>query len=256
MFGLLETNPPVNVPEAEYKRLLGYPKSHELGARPRELAEWARQWFSENGRPWIYVRQMDKLELKNGKLRITGVEFSSRQLHDQFVESQAGSAMLVAVSAGEQCEEKARQLWQESKPDEYFFLEIFGSAVVEHLVTVASGRICSWADANKMAALPHYSPGYSGWDIADQIKLWDLIRQNGAGHLVGRLEVLETGMVRPKKSLLTVIGMTQHLGQARRLARLTPCETCSLPDCGYRRGRFKQPLPRIENGSVLQVNGF
>ena len=256
MFELFETNPPVNVQESEYKRLLGYPKNHALDGRPRELADWARQWFSENGKPWFYARQLDALELKSGGLRIAGTEFSSKQLHDQFVEAQADSAMLVAVSAGSECEEKARQLWQESKPDEYFFMEIFGSAVVEHLVTVASGRICGWADANKMAALPHYSPGYSGWDIADQIKLWNLIRQDGTRQFDGKLEVMETGMLRPKKSLLAVFGVTHNLEKARKLAKLIPCENCSLPGCAYRRGPYKHAPPQIEDVRFLQANGF
>ena len=186
----------------------------------RELADAARQWYAENGRPWFYARQINALELADGKLRVGGTEFSSQQLHDQFVEAQADSAVLVAVSAGKECEERAQQLWQEGKPDEYFFLEMFGSAVVEHLVTVASGHICGWADRHGAAALPHYSPGYSGWDISDQIKLWNLIRQNGARHFDGRLDVLETGMFRPKKSLLAVFGITRHLEKARSLARI------------------------------------
>jgi hypothetical protein len=256
MFELFETNPPVNVQEVEYKRLLGYPKNHALDGHPRELADWARDWFSKNGKPWFYARQLDALELKNDKLRIAGTEFSSKQLHDQFVEAQADSAMLIAVSAGKECEEKARQLWQESKPDEYFFMEIFGSAVVEHLVTIASGRICGWVDANKMAALPHYSPGYSGWDISDQIKLWNLIRQNGAHHFDGKLEVMETGMLRPKKSLLAVFGITRNLEKARKLVKLIPCENCSLPSCDYRRGPYKHTLPQIEDVRSLQTNGF
>lgn len=256
MFDLFETNPPVNVSESEYHRLLGYPKNHGLEGRPRELADWARQWFSENGQPWFYARQLDALELKEGRLQIAGTEFSSGPLHDQLVEAQADSAMLVAVSAGKQCEEKARQLWQESKPDEYFFLEMFGSAVVEHLVSVASGRICGWADAHQRAALPHYSPGYSGWDVSDQIKLWNLIRQSGGQQLDGRLEVMETGMLRPKKSLLAVIGITRNLDKARKLAKLIPCENCSLPGCAYRRGPYQRARGSVEDVRFLQANGF
>jgi hypothetical protein len=251
MLELIETNPPVNVQESEYKRLLGYPKNHTLDGRPRELADWARQWFSENGKPWFYTRQINALELKNEKLRIAGTEFSSKQLHDQFVEAQADNAVLVAVSAGRECEEHARQLWRESKPDEYFFMEMFGSAVVEHLVTVASGRICGWADQNGMAALPHYSPGYSGWDISDQIKLWNLIRQNGAAHFDGKLEVMESGMLQPKKSLLGVFGVTRHLDKVRNLATLIPCENCSLPVCQYRRTPYRHAPPQLEDVRAL-----
>ena len=130
MLELFETNPNVNVREAEYQRLLGLPKNYSMPGRMRELADAARRWYAEKGRPWFYVRQTNALELADGKLRVGGTEFSSRQLHDQFAEAQADSAVLVAVSAGRECEERAQQLWRESKPDEYFFLEMYGSAVV------------------------------------------------------------------------------------------------------------------------------
>ena len=105
------------------------------------------------------------------------MEFSSKKLREILFEADAHTALLVAVSAGKECEEQARALWNEGKPDEYFFLETYGSAVVEQLITSASGRICAWADENQMAALPHFSPGYSGWDIAEQVPLWRLFRQ-------------------------------------------------------------------------------
>ena len=252
MFELIETNPPLDVQDAEYQRLLGYPKNHVLAGRPRELADAARKWFAENGLPWIYAREIGALELREGKLHIAGNEFSSRQLHDSFSGAQAHSAVLVVVSAGKECEEMAQRLWRESKPDEYFFMEMFGSAVVEHLVALANGRICGWADANAMVALPHYSPGYSGWDIADQIKLWNLIRQNNGGGFPGELDVLESGMLRPKKSLLAVVGVTRNLEMARRFAKLIPCENCSLPGCQYRRAPYLHAPPQIEDIRRLQ----
>ncbi|MGA9779202.1 MAG: hypothetical protein ACLPRE_07250 [Limisphaerales bacterium] len=251
MLELFETNPNVNVQEAEYQRLLGLPKSYSIQGRTRELMDATRRWYAGNGRPWFYACELNTLELTGNKLRVGGTEFSSKQLHDQFAEAQADSTVLVTVSAGRECEEHAQQLWRESKPDEYFFLEMYGSAVVEHLVTMASGHICGWADQRGAAALPHYSPGYSGWDISDQIKLWNLLRQNGARHFDGRIEVLETGMLRPKKSLLAVIGITRNLEKARGLARLIPCENCSLPDCQYRRAPYQRPPQQIEDVRAL-----
>ena len=255
MFELTETNPPVDVPEFEYRRLLGYPGNHVLAGRARELAEAARKWFAENGRPWIHARETDTLELQDGKLLLAGTAFSSRQLHDSMAASQAHRAVLVAVSAGKECEEYARRLWLESKPDEYFFMEMFGSAVVEQLMTVANGRICGWADAHGMVALPHYSPGYSGWDVADQIKLWQLVRSNHGPDFPGELEVMESGMLRPKKSLLAVVGVTRRLETGRRFAKLVPCNNCSLPRCQYRRAPYRQALPQVEDIHQLQNSG-
>lgn len=247
MFELFETNPAVSVLESEYQRLLGLPKNYLMNGHMRELAGATRQWYAENGHPWFYALETNHLKLADDKLYIGGTAFSSRQLHDQFAEAQADRAVLVAVSAGRECEEHAQQLWRESKPDEYFFMEMFGAAVVEHLVAVASGHICGWADDDGSAALPHYSPGYSGWDISDQVKLWNIIREGGAVHLEGSLDVLETGMLWPKKSLLAVIGITHNLEKARGLTKLVPCENCSLSNCPYRRAPYQRPPQQIED---------
>lgn len=251
MLELTDNHPDTAVQESEYTRLLGYPKRHVLKERSRELADQANQWYAANGRPWIYARQVNAVELTGGTVRLDGTDFTSKRLHDQFARAQSDGAVLAAVSAGPECEEHARQLWQEGKPDEYFFLEIFGSTVVEHLITVASGHICGWADQQGLAVLPHYSPGYSGWDISDQVKLWQLLRESGTRHVNGRLDVLETGMLRPKKSQLAVFGITRHLEKVRDLARLIPCENCSLPKCRYRRAPYRHAPPQLEEVRAL-----
>ena len=246
MFSLIDTKPLVEIQETEYQRLLGYPKNYLLEGRARELTDEAQAWFSSHGRPWICARELASVDLQNGAARIDGTEFSSKKLREIMFEAGAHSALLVAVSAGKECEEHARALWNEGRPDEYFFVETYGSAVVEQLITVASGRICAWADKNQMAALPHFSPGYSGWDIAEQLPLWSLFQKNFNGEFPGELEVLDSGMLRPKKSLLAVIGLTRDLEKARQFQKLIPCENCSLPDCRYRRRPYRrsgQPLP-------------
>jgi len=255
MLELIDTNPNVNVQESEYKRLLGFPAQYELTARTKELADWARQWYAEHGRPWIYALQMDGLALADGHVRINGVTFSSRRLSEQLAEAQADNAVVVAVSAGRQCEEKALQLWKEEKPDEYFFLEVYGSAVVEHLIASAAYRICDWADQHRLGVLPHYSPGYPGWDITDQDKILGLIRQQKKYEFPEEIRVMDTGMLRPKKSQLALFGITPHLERVERVTRLVPCEKCSLSSCQYRRVPYRRSLPQIENVLRLQPSG-
>lgn len=254
MFKFTDKRPPLNVQDAEYLRLLGFPKHHVPGERARELMEWTRQWYAEHGRPWIFARGAGGLRITDNKIGLGDTEFCSERLQAQLVAAEAHDAMLVAVSAGKECEEKARQCWQEGKPDEYFFLEMYGSAVVEHLVTHAAGRICAWADQNGMAALPHYSPGYSGWPISDQPKLWSIIRGNNGSPFPAELDVMETGMLRPKKSLLTVFGLTRHPEKVQPGSRLVPCENCSLPNCQYRRAPYRYFMPQPETVGRPQVD--
>jgi hypothetical protein len=232
-----EPAPPVRVETAEYTRLLGFPRGHVLDGRALELAEWARCWYADHGRPWVYVRESHELEIEPDAIRVDGVRFHSDRLRQTLDRAGAHSVVLVAVSAGPEIEQQAHRAWLEEKPDEYFFLEMFGSAVVEHLTTMSGARLCSWADGEAMAVLPHYSPGYPEWDIVEQEALFGLL---AGGIRPGGLEVLESGMLRPKKSLLGVFGITRHTDRVSRLSGLVPCENCSFAPCQFRRAPYKR----------------
>jgi hypothetical protein len=240
MLEWIDPSPQVNVEEAEYKRLLGFPRAHVMEGLSQERADQARNWYVQNGRPWIYARQVQSLDITNGSILLDGVPFSSKRLQQSWVQAGADSAVLVAVSAGQELEQQAARAWAEQKPDEYFFLEVFGSAVVEHLITSIGARLCAWADGQSVAVLPHASPGYASWDIGQQIHLFDLIQRGRTGELPGPLEVLDSGMPRPKKSLLAVFGLTRHLDRVARLTDLVPCTNCSYAPCRFRRAPYRR----------------
>ena len=239
--------PEVNVQPAEYARLLGYPRGHQLEGRACELAEWAREWYASHGRPWFYARQADSFEIRGDSIYIDGVLFTSKRLTSTLREAGAHSVILVAVGAGIEAEEESRRRWHDEKPDEYFFLEIYGSAVVEHLTTATGSRLCDWAERNGMAVLPHYSPGYPEWDVAEQPRLLELMKRTRNERFPSPVEVFETGMLRPKKTLLAVFGLTRNVDRLQRLTSLVPCESCSFGPCQYRRAPYKRaPRPTGE----------
>ena len=225
MMELVDTSPAIHVAAAEYHRLLGYPPGRELSERALELEAETRAWYAAHGRPWLYARESADLKMSGAAMEIEGVPFSVQPF------APAEGAILVAVGAGPELEEQAQHLWTEGKPDEYFFLQVFGAAVVEHLMALAGRRLCEWAENRQLAVLPHRSPGYPGWDIADQASLLQLIRP----HLPYPLEVLESGALRPTKSQLAVFGLTAALNDTRRLTGRAPCESCTLPACQFRR---------------------
>ena len=196
----------VHVQNAEYFRLLGYPRGKQPEGRAAELSAWAREWYSRHGHPWTYSREAP-LPPRN---------------------------FLVAVSAGPELEEEANRCWRDGHPDEYFFLETYGSAVVEHLTMAAGAELCEWADPLGLAVLPHHSPGYPGFDIAEQFRLMEQIQP-----LPYTLEVLPSGMLRPKKSQLSVFPIVPKTGATPRLADLVPCTHCSYTPCQFRRVQYR-----------------
>lgn len=243
-FAMATGLPQVKVRPEEYIRLLGYPRGRVLEGRAEELANLAEDWYAANGKPWLYARQAN-LEISGDSIFIDGVPFTSRRLRRTLEEAKAESVVLVAVGAGREIEEEAIKRWEEEKPDEYFFLEIYGSAIVEELSTLAGAKICEWAEQRGMAALPHYSPGYAEWDVSEQPRLLSLMKegeqnQDESEPFAFELESLDSGMLRPRKSLLAVFGLTSHTEQLRRLTELVPCENCSFSPCRYRRAAYRR----------------
>lgn len=239
--------PTVDVSPFEYQRLLGYPRDFVLKERALELAASSRAWYAEHGRPWVYARPAESLDLADGAVCIDGEPFVSERLHETLSQANAESVIVVAVSAGPELERQSQLLWEEEKPDEFFFLDVFGSAVVEHLLTMKGAELCAWAETRGEAILPHYSPGYPEWDVAQQPQLLNLICRNGRQRLPGVVEAMESGMLRPKKSLLAIFGLTQQRDRVARLTELSPCESCSYLPCRYRRApylRATRPLDR------------
>jgi hypothetical protein len=109
-------------------------------------------------------------------------------------------------------------------------------------------RLCGWAESRQMAVLPHYSPGYPEWDIVEQRQLLELL--TGRQALPSSMDAMDSGALRPKKSLLAAFGVTRHTDRLRRLTELVPCENCSLGGCQYRR----VPYRRAQEAAALETD--
>ena len=239
MIEFTDLRPDVAVAEAEYTRLLGYPPVWALDGRAAELAGQARAWYARHGRPWVYVRQADTMEVSASSVRIDGVAFTAGRLRTMLHRADAHQVVMVAVGAGPELEARAAGLWRDEKPDEYFFLDVYGAAVVEHLITAVGARLCEWAAQHALAVLPHDSPGYPGWNVGEQARLLELLTNTHDGQAwSGALEALDSGALRPTKSQLAVFGLTRHADRLDGRGGTIPCVECPLEPCTYRRAPY------------------
>jgi hypothetical protein len=234
----------VGVPRDEYVRLLGYPRGWQLEERAEELVAEAVAWYASHGRPWIYGRLACQIPQASHEdaILLDGAAYVSSRLRRALDRGGADEAALVAVSAGPELEEEAQRRWRDARPDEYYFLEAYGAAVVERLLVLAQAQICAWAEGQSLAVLPHVSPGYGDWEVGDQRRLLASLRSGGAAWPCD-FECLDSGMLRPKKSQLAVFPLTHEVESARRQSQLSPCRQCALADCQFRRMQYKSPPP-------------
>jgi hypothetical protein len=248
----LNQQPEINVLQTEYQRLLGVPATLELSGLMKERSDAARAWFAEHGRSWVYTREATELRMEDEKIWVDTVDLRSPELYKRLEKAEAHSVVVAAVSAGPEVVAEAQRLWEDGRPDEYFFLIVYASAVVEHLTTMTGARLCAWADQQGMAVLPHYSPGYPGWDLSDQAPLWSLIQKDAGSNLPVELEVMGSGMLRPGKSQLSAFGITRRTDLVKNLVGLIPCEGCPLHGCQYRRAPYQMPAEMAESTKVVR----
>lgn len=218
------------LPEESYAALLGYPEGILPDGRAEALARASRQWCEEHAAPWAYAAGVaierttpDRVDLASGP------SLSSARLAGRLAEIGADRLIVAVVTAGAEVDAAAAEHWREERPDEGYFLDRFGAALAIRLGAWAAEHLRAVAQGAGLDLGPGYSPGYDGWDLADQVRVARLLPDPP-----GALEVLESGMIDPKNSLLAVFGATDRPRAAERQWQRHRCSWCSLSGCGLR----------------------
>lgn len=222
------------VAPADYQRLLGLPSHRTIEGLLAERAAWAREWYAQHGQPFLQATRHAIVELGEDSVRLEADHrFSSRTLAERLRRWGAHAMLGLAASAGAAIDEACAQLWQDGKPDEAYFLERFGVAVVERLIFSATLGHCRQASGSGETIMPHLSPGCGSWDLGEQRLLWDAIFPAGA---LGPIRLLDSGGLEPKNSILAAAGVTHQTVNA---APADACRACDLPRCAFRRAAFR-----------------
>ena len=106
-------------------------------------------------------------------------------------------------------------------------LDSVGSAATEHLAESANDRLCQLAIPVGLKVTNRISPGYAGWNVADQRALFTLCPGEPAG-----VSLNEFCFMTPTKSISFMVG----IGPDVRVDHyFTQCRRCWMRDCDYRR---------------------
>jgi hypothetical protein len=142
------------------------------------------------------------------------------------------AVIAVATSAGHWVDEKVQSQWEE-RPDLAFVLDRLAATVVRELLQTMTLEFCKTAEQSGLRLLPPYSPGYKGWDLADQHTLLALIRGSGRGPSPDELSLLHSGMIQPKNAQLSLFALS-HDVVGKRPRDFHPCHSCDLRGCQFR----------------------
>ena len=221
---------------AEHARLLGYPDRRIPAGPVRRRAGESRDWYARNGQPWAFASVVRIRRIADSEVRLAnGERFAAPALARRLARTEASALVVVAVSAGVAVDRRSRRLWLSRRPDEAYLLDRFAAAVVEHLAADAGSRLRRLARDRGLGLLPGIGPGHEGWDVGQQARVARCLTGVGGAPPPRTFQVLASGMIRPKSSLLAVFGLTSRTDLADTAWRRRPCGWCSAAACGFRR---------------------
>ncbi len=217
----------------ELNRVLGMPRERELEGDLADRAAGARAWYAAHGTPYVRVYRYDLADIVfEGVTLSNGQRLAGERLAEHLRRYDAHAIAAIAVSAGVEVDDASADAWQEDRPDEGYFLERFGVAVVERLLFRTTLDFCQQSELAGETLTPHLSPGCGRWELAQQHVLYTMLFPEAER---GPITLLESGGLVPKNSLLAVAGITRG---AVAHSRTDACRSCSLARCGFRRAPY------------------
>jgi hypothetical protein len=136
------------------------------------------------------------------------------------------SAALCLVTIGGALEAAVETDKQRGDLSRALILDTYGSAAAEACADAAENFIREEAAAKGVRCSLRFSPGYSGWDVAEQRWILPALE----GETLG-VTLTEGCMMVPRKSITFAVTIGENPVEMRHA---TSCEVCGLLNCRYR----------------------
>jgi hypothetical protein len=134
------------------------------------------------------------------------------------------SIAIFLCTAGEEIGSRSRKAMKERDFLKGYIYDVVGSEIVESVADILQAEIeLAVLDSGKKIT-NRYSPGYCGWDVDDQHKLFELVPDNYCG-----IRLTPSALMDPVKSISGIIGIGKNV-------KYNPytCLMCDQNDCVYR----------------------
>ena len=157
-------------------------------------------------------------KVSSGRVRLGDVEFLTGAIIGSYLEGMTSACVFVST-AGREFEAAVRDLAAKSDIVADFIADSIGSVLAE----MAVGRLEKDLGFDSGLSLP-YSPGYCGWDVREQQKLFSLFPSEPCG-----IRLSESSLMTPEKSVSGFFAMGENLKR-----QPYHCEICQNKKC-YKR---------------------
>jgi hypothetical protein len=165
-----------------------------------------------------------RVSVPDGVLFCGDVEFAVERM----IASQLRDCTAVAVftvTAGAELERWSKERTDDEDILTGYILDVIGSEVAECAVQWLEEKLDAFLRPQALGSTTRYSPGYCGWNVSEQKKLFSLLPENFCG-----ISLTESSLMLPIKSVSGIIGVGPSAKKEGYL-----CSACEDEDCLYRK---------------------
>ncbi|MEE9430127.1 MAG: vitamin B12 dependent-methionine synthase activation domain-containing protein [Melioribacteraceae bacterium] len=157
---------------------------------------------------------------ENSELIIDNVTFSLDRIIFSHLKN-ISSAVLFVGTVGAEFDDWIDIIKQDGDPLKEYVSNLLGSAIAESIAEWTNQKIVEYIEEQNLKCSNRYSPGYCGWSVSEQHKLFSFFPKNICG-----IELLDSGLMLPIKSVSGIVGVGKNLERMDY-----PCDVCNVPHC-------------------------
>lgn len=224
LFGVRLERRPIDLSRARIARLLGYRKNV-----PEYLSEAIDRICSDlaqRSRPLGGFRLCSAV-VSEDRLRCAGEDFATGPgIAEQL--QQVQRLAIFTATVGDGYEQLRHEYSDQDDPLVLYVLDAAGSEMAERVADRVQRAIRGAAQVAGMAISNRYSPGYCGWNVAEQHRLLSLLPPGFCG-----ITLSPSAMMRPIKSVSGIVGLGKEIKHSAYR-----CDLCTMRDTCHGRSRF------------------
>ena len=170
-----------------------------------------------------------KFDKENRSVAINNISFNIKKIVFGQIKKSDSLAVFLCT-AGEEIGKRSRRAMKERDFLRGYIYDVIGSEIVESAADLMQDELEKSAVASGNRITNRYSPGYCGWNVSEQHKLFQLIPYNYCG-----IRLNESALMNPEKSVSGFIGIGENVKSNAYI-----CQICDMKDCIYRKLKEKK----------------
>jgi hypothetical protein len=173
------------------------------------------------------IRDDISFDTQDNVLNIGTAYFSVKKIVFSQIKKSEKIALFLCT-AGPLIGEWSKKLMAGGETLKGYVVDVVGSEVVETAMDKIQDDLQAEMKQKGLFITNRYSPGYCGWDVSEQQKLFSFFPANFCS-----IKLSETSLMHPVKSVSGVIGIGKDVRKKNY-----PCRLCDDKNCIYRGKRF------------------